>query len=215
LEMMDRADALEAVKDERADRREVLRGARDLPGKLGRKASVLFLDRKRFEEWLEERGGDEGAIGFLCAQVASGVRLRVMCVHYGIEYGLLWEWMSRDAARLDRYYRAQVGLADDWVSEVVEIADGADAETLAVDKWRGEARLKVAPFYDRARFGAKEVVLGAGLENLAVVLERISQRRLDAGRAGDDATVIDAEPIESEAAGAIPLAPAADEDDHL
>lgn len=197
---MERSEAREIVKDEREERREALLRARDLPGKLGRRAAVLYLDRERFDDWVEEQGGDEGLIRVVCAQVSSGVRLKVMCEHYGVEYGLLWEWLGRDKERLERYYRAQVGLADAWVGEVVDIADGADADSLAVDKWRGEARLKVAPFYDRARFGAKESQLGAGLENLAAVLERISERRRSV--VISDGEVVDGQLVSGEAVGA-------------
>lgn len=203
---MERSEAREIVKDEREERREALLKARDLPGKLGRRAAALFMDRERFEEWVEERGGDEGAIRWVCSQVSSEVRLKVICEQYGLEYGLLWEWMSREKERLERYYRAQVGVADAWVAEVVGIADGADSESLAVDKWRGEARLKVGALYDRARFGAKEVQLGAGLENLAAVLERISERRRGIGVSSEasvsDAEVVDVQSVRIEAVAA-------------
>lgn len=148
---MDRSVAHELVDAERKARRGALSEASRLAGKVGRRASTLLLDIEHFDEWVASHGDEETMTRWLCAQVASGVTLRAMCEYYEIEYGLLWEWISSDAERMGRYYRAQRGLADAFVSDVVPLADG-DGD-VGRDKLRVDARLKVAGKYDRERFG--------------------------------------------------------------
>lgn len=148
---MDRSIAHEVVDSEREARRVALGDASKLAGKVGRRASTLLLDIEHFDEWVASHGDEESMTRWLCAQVASGVTLRAMCEYYEIEYGLLWEWVSSDAERMGRYYRAQRGLADGMVGEVVGIADGGG--DVGRDKLRVDARLKVAGKYDRERFG--------------------------------------------------------------
>ena len=60
------------------------------------------------------------------------------------------------------------------VGEAVEIADGG--EDVARDRLRVDTRFKVAAKWNKERYGEGEG-LGAGLENLAMVLQRISERK--------------------------------------
>lgn len=155
LSAEDRLVVKDAVRSERAERRELFGKmlAASPNTKLGRKVGVLLLNVKVFDDWVEECGGEDAAVRFVCAQVASEVRLKDLAEHYGLDKGLLWAMLSETEERLGRYYRALKGVADEYVGEVVGIADGSDVETVPVDKLKIEARLKVAEKYDAVRFG--------------------------------------------------------------
>lgn len=145
----------------RAALREVV--GRNPNGKLAKRAGVLLLDMNVLEDRIEEMGGAEGFLFFLTAQVMSGVTLRVMCEHYGLEEGLLGAWLLAEPERMQRYVDAQRWVADGYVAEVVGIADEADpVEGVAKAKLQGEMRLKAAGLMDRRRFGMEKVGLSGG-----------------------------------------------------
>ena len=145
----------DAVKSERAERRELFgRMLSASPNtKLGKKVGVLLLDVRRFDEWVEECGGEDSAVRFVCAQVASHVRLKDLAEHYGLDKGMLWAMLSESEERLGRYYRALKGVADEYVGEVVGLADSGGLEEVPVTKLQIDARMRVAEKYDAVRFG--------------------------------------------------------------
>ena len=151
---MARNAARGAMRAERAARREALGSVSDLPGKLSRKAVVMLMGEERFVELVEDKGGEEGFMRFLCAQVSSGVSGRVVCEHYGVEYGLLGSWLSEDGGRLERYYRAQSWAAEGLVEGALDEAwdDGMD---VVRSKLRVDTNMRVAGKWNRARFGEK------------------------------------------------------------
>lgn len=207
----ERSELRAAVKGIRAEWRERLSAAVGDRSKLGKKAGVLLLELDVLDDKIEDCGGEEGLLLMVCAQVASGVTLKEWSTHYGIEYGLVWSWLSESGERLERYYRALRGVAEAEVGETLHIADSSKPERASVDKARVDVRFRRAKFYARDRFGDSEAALGLGLENLAVVLERISQRRL-----GSREQVVDAEVLPAERVGAAEVEanelPAADDD---
>jgi hypothetical protein len=154
---MDTFEAKAVVSEEKQRRVNALSAAagRGVSERVRKVAASMLLDINRFDGWVEERGGEEGFMRWLCAQVAEGCTLKGLSVEYSASYGLLWEFMSSVPERLERYYRAQKGVADAWVGEVVEIADDK-GEDVAERKWRGQARMMVAGKYDRPRFGERE-----------------------------------------------------------
>jgi len=143
-----------AMRAERAARREAVSAVGGMPGKLGRKAVVMLMGEERFGELVEEKGGEEGFMRFLCAQVSSGVSGRVVCEHYGVEYGLLGSWLSEDAVRLERYYRAQSWAAEGLVEGALDEAWG-DGLDVVRSKLRVDTNMRVAGKWNRARFGDK------------------------------------------------------------
>ena len=155
LSAEDRMVVRDAVRSERAERRELFgRMLEASPNsKLAKKVGVLLLDVRRFDDWVEECGGEDAAVRFVCAQVASRVSLTDLAGHYALDRGLLWALLSESEERLGRYYRALKGVADEYVGEVVGIADGASVEEVQVNKLQIEARMKVAEKYDAVRFG--------------------------------------------------------------
>lgn len=210
-----RAEVREMLRRERADRRAALGvfANENRRTRLAAKATALMKDQEGFDDWVCEKGGvyiheksraelkELNATPFMtwfCGQVASGVSPRELCAHYMQDDGLLGAFLAENGTRLEQYRRAQQWVADMMVSEVVPISDDATPETLGVDKWRGESRLKVAAMLDPERFGRKEGGLAAGLENLADVLTRISERKQKA-LAAPVAEIEDAEVIEQKA----------------
>ena len=179
----DREQVREAVLSEREERRAVLKRMVDLSPntKLGRKASVLLIDVEILDDRIKECGGDAGMERILFAQVASGVRLKYWAEHYSIERGLLWAWISETEERLQKYYRALRGVADEYVSEVVTIADGSDEQSIKVDEFRAAMRLKVAEKYDQPRFGKQTKVTHEHKVDFGEQL-RLAQERVEKGR---------------------------------
>jgi hypothetical protein len=190
--------AKELVRGERAERRRAMEVFRD-EGRYRRlvgKVSTLLLDQRVFDEWVMEKGDGDvlaeygtegwntafaravpGFMRWLCAQAANGVFAAEVCGHYMQDVGLLGAFLTEVPERLEQYRRAQAWVVDGYVMEVVPLADEATPETLGVDKWRVEARMKVAAMVDPERFGKKEAGLGASLDNLSAVLQGISERK--------------------------------------
>lgn len=133
--------------------------------KLAKRASVLMLDYESLDDRVAECGGEENLVFMLCAQVASGVSLKVWCEHYGVDRGLVWALLSENREWLDRYYRAQEGMADEYVGEVVGIADGTLAEDVQVRRLRIDTRFKVAGKYASSRFGEKSAQVNVQVVN--------------------------------------------------
>jgi hypothetical protein len=170
-----------ALVGERQRRREAFKEmVGSVSGKLKGRGEVVLLSLDVFDDWLSGFGGDEVAEFFVMGQVASGVTLKDMCTHYVLDYGLMWGWMTERPGRMERYYAAQRGIADAMVSEVPGIAERATVEDVVVGKFQVDTALKVAAKWDKDRYGEK-VGLVAGLEDLAVVLQRISERRRSVG----------------------------------
>lgn len=164
---MERNAARGALRAERLARREAMSVVKE--GKLGRKASVMLLDQRRFDEVVEEKGGEEGFMRWFCAQVSGGVTARVVCESYGVEMGLLGAFLSEDGSRLERYYRAQEWAAEGLVGEALEEAwdDGLD---VVRSKLRVDTNMRVAGKWNRARFGDKVEVqqMGAPVINFVM-----------------------------------------------
>ena len=161
-----------SVKSIREQWREQLEKSKMLRAgsRLSERAGVLRINLDTLDERIAEAGGEDGLVFMLCAQVASGVTLTEWCRYYDLERGLVWAFLSEDEKRLARYYRAQEGVADEYVADTVGIADRSDVETVQVDKLRVVTRMKVAAKYDRKRFGEKEINGGAG--GITVIVQR-------------------------------------------
>jgi len=167
-----RAAVRGTIKSVRQQMREMVAVASRLAptSKLARKASVLMLDYESLDDRIAECGGEENLVFMLCAQVASGVSLKVWCEHYGVDRGLVWALLSENKEWLDRYYRAQEGMADEYVGEVVGIADGSSVEDIQVDTLRIDTRVKVAAKYAGGRFGENRKVEVSGSVGLIAML---------------------------------------------
>lgn len=160
----DRAELREAVKGIRQEWRERLSLASKVGEhtRLGKRAGVLLLDLRILEDRISEAGGEEELVFMICAQVAGGATLTQWCEHYGLQRGLVWAFLTEREEWFERYKRALKGVADEWVGEVVGLADEATEDTLGVSKLGIDTRLKAAGYYDKDRFGSKGVSDGTG-----------------------------------------------------
>lgn len=201
--VMPAGEASAIVKSERQSRRDALSRVvdRNPHGKLADKARLLISDMDQFDDWVAEAGGEEGLVGFICARVASGESLREWCESYALDRGLVWAMLSETQDRLDRFYRAKEGIAEDYVAEVVGISDEqavcytaqgtAFDPDVARDKLRIDTRLKAAALYNRARYSDKAqggvggnvtvqiMQFGSG-ESPEAIAARVKGRTLDA-----------------------------------
>lgn len=151
--------AVEAEKDHRRQMRERALAdviARNPNGKLARRATPLWLDTQIRDDFIAEKGGDEGATQWVCWRVSGGETLEDIAGERCLDFGCLYEWVSRDAERLERYHRAQRGAADRMYGQIVPLADEATPDDIAVRKWQGQARALVAGKLDRERFGERD-----------------------------------------------------------
>ncbi len=162
LPVLPAAEASAIVKSERQSRRDALTRVvdRNPVGKLAAKARLLISDMDQLDDWVAEAGGEDGLIGFICARVASGESLREWCESYALDRGLVWAMLSETQERLDRYYRAKEGIAEEYVGEAVPISD--EEGDAARDKLRIDTRLKVAGLYNRQRYSDKAQGSGGG-----------------------------------------------------
>lgn len=200
-----------AVKSIRAEWREKLELANRLSpaSKLSARAGVLRMNLDMLDERIAEAGGEDALVFMLCAQVASGVTLTEWCKHYDINRGLVWAFLSEDESRLQRYYRAQEGVADEYVGDVVGISDTTDPERVQVDKLRIDTRMKVAAKYAGQRFGENRKVEVSGSVGLIAMLAGLDgpEDGEAAERAAIDVTPESAEPAEMVAVDAGGCAP--------
>ena len=168
----ERGELRAAEKDIRREWREKLGlvSQKKVGGRLGKRVSLLKLSIESLDARIEEAGGEEGLVFLICAQMASGVSLKDWCKHYDLERGLVWAFLTQKEEWVQQYYRALEGLADEYVGEVVGIADGSTPEEIGVDKVRIDTRFKVASKYANSRFGDKPV--GVAVQNNITIVHQ-------------------------------------------
>lgn len=150
------------------------------PYGMPKKAYAVMMDRKRWKDWVAEYGGEDECMAYVCAQVASGVSLKVLSEHYMLDYGLLWEFVSGD---IEKYELAQRGVAEYYVSESVGIADDADPEFVPHAKLRVETRMKVASRWNRAKYGeVAQTQINVGANSLVAILSGLPSAQVEAER---------------------------------
>lgn len=159
------------------------RHANGRPFGMPRKNYTLLLDRSRFAEFLAEQTTPEfDVLTFICAQVASGVSLKVLSEHYVVDYGLLWAWLTDETERLERYELAQRGVAEYYVSEAPEIADDVEGD-VARDKLRIDTRFRVAKSWNKARYGETPgLAINVGANSLVAILQGLPSAQVEAER---------------------------------
>lgn len=151
------SEAAAVVRTERELRRDALKAVveRNPNGKLAAKAAAMVQDFEALEGGIAEVGGESEFAFMICAAVSGGTRLTDWCADHGQHRGVIWAFLAEDEKRLGAYYRAKEGVADEFGDDVVPLADAATPDDLAVQKWRGEARLKMAKVYNAPRFADK------------------------------------------------------------
>lgn len=153
------SDAQAIVRSEREARRAALLAVveRNPGGKLAAKASAMIQDFEALRSGIEEAGSEEVFALMINAAVAGGELLTDWCMNNGQHRGVIWAFLCEKPERIEAYYRAKEGRADEFGDEVVPLADSACPDDLGVRKWQGEARMRMAAIYNRQRFSDKAV----------------------------------------------------------
>lgn len=177
------------------------------PFGMGKRAYVQMMDTKGFRDWVSERNqnagtddDDVGAMSFICAQVVGGTPLKMISDHYRINFGLLYDFAYMTPERCERMRRAERGQAEYYAGENIQIADALDEEgrtDYSRDVKRDALMIKVRSdqmkAMNREKYGGDDARLGNSLENLASVLQRISERKRALPRAPE---IVDVQPSE-------------------
>ena len=186
------------------------------PFGMGKRSYVKMLDNRGFRNWKQERNqiaetddDDKGAMSFICAQVVGGASLKAICDHYGIEYGLLYDFVHETTERIERYRAAQSGTAEYYAGEIVEIADALDengATDYSRDVKRDDLKIKVRRglmnSWNRPKYGeASQTQINLGANSLVAILSVLPSAQVEADR---EEKRIAAELIEGEVVAEIP-----------
>ena len=168
-------DARGALEAERADRRASLQAvvARNPNGKLATKANVMLMDIRAHEEFVAECGDEQTAVDFICAKVISGHSVADVATEFGLSLGLVGAMFGKKPEYEAQLASAQRWVAENYVAQMVGIADGVDEDKQAIAKagLRLRARKDVAAFYSPGKFGDKA---GAGVQvaaNITIIHE--------------------------------------------
>lgn len=97
----------------------------------------------------------------ICEKISGGLSLRAICAEPGMPArGTVYRWLIENADFQDQYTRAREKQADYFAEEIIEIADGAEAESAAVSKAKLQidarkwAASKIAP----KKYGDKQEI---------------------------------------------------------
>ena len=124
-----------------------------------------------FLAWKENSGGDDMAMFMLCAQVADRVRIKTYCEDMGLDYGLMWAWLSATPERMAQLERAREGQADSLLDEVRDIVDtrdeGEGLAGLGHRKLRSETYIRLAAKVNPHRYGDHKGAGGGGAVNIS------------------------------------------------
>lgn len=135
-----------------------------------------------------ERDREEpGVVAVIVQRVAEGERLKRICESRGWPYAVVAQWVSEREEVSKAYERALRIAADEFGQETVEIADGADGESVGVAKLRVDTRFKLASRLYRDRYG-EQVQHNVSFDPFGDMLRRVSERKLAALRAAQTPT---------------------------
>lgn len=136
---------------------------------------------------LVEEYGEDGALELIVGRVADGeMTLADVSKSMGLTYSVLWRWLAGDPERMAAYRASLEAKADMEAHRILEIADGADAETVAVDKLRIDSRKWLSERWGRKQYGGEAEKNGGGI---TVVVERGMKAEVTVGgvlRIGSD-----------------------------
>jgi hypothetical protein len=125
----------------------------------------------------------EGIADKICNLVAKGKSLRKIAEQKGMpHYSTIRRWLTDDKAFRHAYAIAKGVLADDALAEVLEIADGAEKDTLAVSEFKVNTRFRMIAKLAPYKYGDAPQIEAPD----------------PTPRNGDDAKVINEEPIKAE-----------------
>ena len=137
--------------------------------------------------------GEDGFEGIVCGKVIDGCTLQVICEEYGMMYSVMWEWVTDDRDRYERYKDALKGRSDALMSDVVGIADGSGDAKLMVD-----TRFRLASKLDVGRFGDSSKVEVSGSVSLIGLLASLKDiKAVPTGTLPREVPAIEGESVEA------------------
>jgi hypothetical protein len=122
---------------------------------------------KRLGVLIDEHGED-GALHMICDSVACGMSLYEVCKNEGMPYSVLWRWLKGDGERMVAYRDALAARADMEAHRMLEIADGASVEDVAVGKLRVDTRKWLSERWGKGMYGKEEGGSGAVSFNIVI-----------------------------------------------
>ena|SRR5260221_3762263 len=120
--------------------------------------------------------------------------LPTICASWNVPYGRVLTWLMADTKRYALYERALEVAAHEFMSEVVEIADGDQFPQNK--RIRIETRFRLAEHHAREKYGRREeapvntlVLINADLTRVAdQLLERLGGRTIEQPRLAEEST---------------------------
>jgi hypothetical protein len=120
----------------------------------------------RLDEFIER----EDAMSQVAQRIADGETLLQIATSMEVPYSKLFEWISDDADRTEKYARAKRLWAGARADKVSVIADGLDGDPtkgrVSAAKVQIDANLRLAKIWDRERYGDQVSVSGNAKANL-------------------------------------------------
>ena len=102
--------------------------------------------------------GVEDVLHMIVEQVSNGLSLSAIGRAEGVPYSVLWKWLKGDEGRFRAYTDALQARADDEAHRLLELADGASVEDVAVVKLQTDVRKWLSGKWDRDRYGEKQSI---------------------------------------------------------
>lgn len=113
--------------------------------------------------------GEGDVLHMVCDQVANGMKLSDICRAEGILYSVLWKWLKGKDERMAGYREALEARAELEAHRMLEIADEATVEDVAVANLRVKARQWIAGKWGKGMYGDRDEKGGGGI---TVVVQR-------------------------------------------
>lgn len=128
---------------------------------------------ERFSQLID----DPQLIDRISTRVAEGESLKDLARAWGVPYGMLARWVADDEARKAQYEIGLALYADAEAMACIQIADTADAETVAVARLQVETRLKLIAKWDKQRYGAQADTGASGFSGgINIVIEGVQSK---------------------------------------
>lgn len=134
----------------------------------GRQLNKSSTQIARFDALIAQSSPAE-LLAMVVDRVANDETLLQIAQSLDISYSTLGMWLDSDSSRCQAYNVALRLSADRLAHECLEIADGANAESVAVDKLRIDTRMRLASSWDKQRYGKGSA---HGDFNLTITVDR-------------------------------------------
>lgn len=130
---------------------------------------------------LVEEHGAAGATELIVGRVANGEKLSEIGESMGIPYGVLYRWVQDDADRAGAYKAALEAKADEEAHRMLEIADSATPEDVAVARLRADTRKWLVSKWGRKQYGDESSGPSGFGGGITIVIGEVKSPHADRG----------------------------------